>query len=95
MMTWLSLTEWASWLTYGPRSVDGGKREELRCETLLGLRKGPKGEPEPELGGVDDRVETTDDNKDSKVRHDAPNEGPPQSVGLGLPSGPFHIFNTP
>ena len=44
-----------------------GKRGELRCETLLGLRKkGSKGEPE--LSGVDSRVETIGDSSQGVVK---------------------------
>ncbi len=55
-----------------------GKRGELRCETLLGLRmKGPKGEPG--LRGVDSRVETTGDSRQELIKHEAPKEEPAQA----------------
>jgi hypothetical protein len=60
-----------------------GKRGELRCETLLGLRKkGSKGEPK--LSG-DSRVEATGDSGQGVVRHEAPNEEP-------SPSEPADVF---
>ena len=60
-----------------------GKRGDLRCETLLGLRKkGAKGEPK--LSG-DSRVEATGDSGQGVVRHEAPNEEP-------SPSEPADVF---
>jgi hypothetical protein len=65
---------------FRPEVSGWGKRGELRCETLLGLRKGPKGEPEPELSVADSRVERTGDSgQEGVVKHGAPNEDPSQS----------------
>jgi hypothetical protein len=79
MIRW-GLTEWVSFTLcadFRPGVSGWGK---LRCETLLDLRKkGSKGEPEPDLSGVDSRVETTGDSGHGVVRHDAPNEEPSQS----------------
>jgi hypothetical protein len=65
---------------FRPEVSGWGKRGELRCETLLGLRKGPKGEPEPGLSVADSRVERTGDSgQEGVVKHGAPNEEPSQS----------------
>jgi hypothetical protein len=61
-----------------------GKRGELKCETLLGLRKkSPKGEPA--LTGGDSRVGTTGDGGQAVVKYEVPNEEP--EVALRGPPG--------
>jgi hypothetical protein len=76
---------------FRPEVSGWGKRGEMRCETLLGLRKkrGPKGEHE--LSGVDGRVETTGDSGHGVVRPEAPNEEPshsePEDASRGARAG--------
>lgn len=73
----LNRVGFALYADFRPDVSGWGKRGELRCETLLGLRKGPKGEPE--LSGVDSRVETAGDSGQEVVRHEVPNEEPSHS----------------
>jgi hypothetical protein len=84
----LNRVGFALYADFRPEVSGWGKRGELRCETLLGLRKrGPK---EPELSG-DSRVETTGDSGQGVVRHEAPNEEPshsePEDVVRGARAG--------
>jgi hypothetical protein len=74
----LNRVGFALYADFRPDVSGWGKRGELRCETLLGLRKkGPK--DEPELSGVDSRVVTTGDSGQGVVGHEAPNEEPSHS----------------
>jgi hypothetical protein len=73
----LNRVGFALYADFRPDVSGWGKRGELRCDTLLGLRKkGPKGEPE--LSG-DSRVETTGDGGQGVIKHEAPNEEPSHS----------------
>lgn len=66
----LNRVGFALYADFRPDVTGWGKRGELKCETLLGLRKkGSKGEPE--VSGVDNRVETTGQDV---VGHEAPKE---------------------
>jgi hypothetical protein len=82
----LNRVGFALYADFRPDVSGWGKRGELRCETLLGLRKGPKGEPE-----LDSRVETAGDSGQGVVRHEAPNEEPshsePEDVFRGARAG--------
>ena len=69
----LNRVGFALYADFRPDVSGWGKRGELRCETLLGLRKkGPKSEPE--LRETDSQVETAGDR-----RHESPNEEPSHS----------------
>jgi hypothetical protein len=65
----LNRVGFALYADFRPDVSGWGKRGELRCETLLGLRKGPKGEPELDSVASGQGV----------VRHEAPNEEPSHS----------------
>jgi hypothetical protein len=69
--------------------VDGwGKRGELKCETLLGLRKkGPKGEPG--LSGGNSLAGTAGDSGQVVVKHEVPNResAEPGDALRGPPAG--------
>jgi hypothetical protein len=75
----LNQVGFALYADFRPDVSGWGKRGELRCETLLGLKKGPKGEAKPELSVVDSRVETTGDSGQGVVRHGASIEETSQS----------------
>ena len=62
---------------FRPEVSGWGKRGELKCETLLGLRKGQK----PGLSRVDSRVETIGDSGQGIMKQEAPpNEERSQSA---------------
>ena len=75
----LNRVGFALYADFRPDVSGWGKRGELKCETLLGLRKGAKGEPVPELSVVERRVETTGDSGQGVVKDGAPNEERSQS----------------
>ena len=71
----LNRAGFALYADFRPDVNGWGKRGELRCETLLGLRK-KESKGEPELSGAGSRVEATGDDGQGVVRHEPSNEEP-------------------